>query len=186
MRKNYRKSRARQEPARQYRINQMITAPQVRLIDENDAHIGVVSLQEALARATTAEGDLVEIQPQADPPVCRIADFRRLKYSMDKEWRKQRAKQKKVEIKCIRLSLRIGEHDLAVRKEQAKKFLEQNDKVKIDLGLRGRERQHGQLAREIIQKFIESLKKEHNLSVTTDGTITMQGGRLSVVIGLKT
>lgn len=186
MRKNYRKSRARQEPARQYRINQLITAPQVRLIDEQDEHIGVVSLQEALARAVAAEGDLVEIQPQADPPVCRIADFKRLKYSMDKEWRKQRAKQKKVEIKCIRLSLRIGEHDLAVRQEQAKKFLEQNDKVKIELGLRGRERQHGALAREIIRKFIDTLKTEHALNIAAEGDVNFQGGRLSIVIGLKT
>ena len=186
MRKNYRKSRARQEPARRYRVNQMITAPQVRLIDDGDEHIGVVSIEEALARAQAAEGDLVEIQPQANPPVCRIADFKRLKYSMDKEWRKQRAKQKKIEVKCIRLSLRIGEHDLAVRQEQAKKFLEQNDKVKIELGLRGRERQHGALAREIIRKFIETLKTDHALNVSAEGDIGMQGGRLSTVIGIKT
>lgn len=164
----------------------MITAPEVRLIDDNDEHIGVVSLQEALQRAVAAEGDLIEIQPQANPPVCRISDFKRLKYSMDKEWRKQRAKQKKVEVKCIRLSLRIGEHDLAVRQEQAKKFLEQNDKVKIELGLRGRERQHGALAREIIKKFIDALKADNKLNIAAEGDISFQGGRLSIVIGIKT
>ncbi len=185
MRKNYRKSRARQEPARQYRINHQITAPQVRLIDENDGHIGVVGLPEALQLALDAECDLVEIQPQADPPVCRITDFHKLKYSLDKEWRKQRAKQKKVEVKCIRLSLRIGEHDLAVRLAQAKKFLEQNDKVKIELALRGRERQLGTLAREIIRKFIDTLKTKELLQITTEGDINMQGGKLNVVIGLK-
>ncbi|MEK7649133.1 MAG: translation initiation factor IF-3 [Patescibacteria group bacterium] len=185
MRKNYRKSRARQEPARQYRINRQITALQVRLIDDQDAHIGVMPLAEALQRATDSECDLVEIQPQADPPVCRLTDFNKLKYSLDREWRKQRAKQKKVEVKCIRLSLRIGEHDLAVRMAQAKKFLEQNDKVKIELALRGRERQLGTLAREIIRQFIDTLKTKENLQIATEGDVNMQGGKLNIVIGLK-
>lgn len=184
MRKNYRKSKSRIAPSRQYRINAMITASEVRLLDENDEHIGVVALEDALRKAREAECDLVEIQPAADPPVCRITDYNKLKYSLEKEWRKQRAHQKKVETKCIRLSLRIGEHDLEVRRNQAIKFLEGNDKVKIEIALRGRERQHTQLAKEIIQQFIHSLKKG-DLAIAVDGDVSIQMGRLSATIGLK-
>lgn len=184
MRKNYRKSKSRIAPSRQYRVNTAITADKVRLLDENDEHIGIVSIEDALRKAREAECDLVEIQPAADPPVCRITDYNKLKYSLEKEWRKQRAHQKKVETKCIRLSLRIGEHDLEVRRGQAKKFLEGNDKVKIEIALRGRERQHTQLAKEIIQRFIDSLKKE-GFALTAEGDVSIQMGRLSATIGLK-
>jgi translation initiation factor IF-3 len=184
MRKNYRKAVV--QPKRQYRINEAITVPEVRLIDEHDTHIGVVSTQEARAQARGMELDLVEIQPQANPPVCKIIDFGKLKYSEEKELRKQKAKQKKTEVKGIRLSLRIGQHDIAVRLAQAKKFLEQNDKVRVELGLRGRERQHGALARKIIEDFVKAIEQEHGIPTYVEAPISMQGGRLSVIIGKKT
>lgn len=184
MRKNYRKAVI--QPKRQYRSNEAITVPEVRLIDENDLHIGVVPLHEALEKARVLEIDLVEIQPQAHPPVCKIIDLGKLKYSEEKELRKQKAKQKKTEIKGIRLSLRIGQHDIAVRLAQAKKFLEQNDKVRVELGLRGRERQHGALARKIIEDFIKAIEQEHGIHIFIETPVSMQGGRLSVIIGKKT
>ena len=183
MRKNYRK--AQKQPTVQYRTNEAITASEVRLLDENGEHVGVVSLSEAMERAKNLELDLIEIEPKADPPVCKITSFGKLKYILEKELRKQKAKQKKVEVKGIRLSLRIGQHDLMVRQAQAKKFLEQNDKVRLEIVLRGRERQHTDLAKSIVKQFIDALRKEFGPAIAVDQDISLQGGRLSTTIGLK-
>ena len=185
MRKNYR--RAVQQPqTKAYRTNKSITAPEVRLLDENDEHVGVVTLEEALQRASDSELDLIEIEPKANPPVCKLMDHGKLKYSLEKELRKQKARQKKVEVKGIRLSLRIGAHDRDVRLGQAKRFLEQNDKVRVEIVLRGRERAHTDLAKSIISQFVESLKAmTEGGTVATESPITVQGGRLNSIIGLK-
>ncbi|MBI4272386.1 translation initiation factor IF-3 [Candidatus Uhrbacteria bacterium] len=184
MRKNYRKSRADDLPKRDYRLNEAISASEVRLIDENGEHKGVVSLQEALLLAHATELDLVEIEPTAKPPVCKIIDFGRLRYAQEKELKKQRARQKKVEVKGIRLSLRIGDHDRGIRVAQSVKFLEQNDKVRLEVVLRGRERQRGDMARELIQNFIKDLESK-GLALLIESPITMQGGKMSAVLGLK-
>jgi len=182
MRKNYR--RAPVQPKRQYHLNEQITAEKVRLIDESDQHIGVVSLTEALERALAAEMDLIEINPSADPPVCQINDFGRVRYMEEKELRKQKAKQKKVEVKGLRLSVRIGKHDLDVRVKQAMSFLEDNDKVKLEIVMRGRERQHTELAKEVLQTFLGALQEE-GLAVITESQPTLQGGRMSTIIAAK-
>lgn len=184
MRKNYRRA-APQPQTKSYRTNRAITAPEVRLLDENDEHVGVVPLEEALKRAAASELDLIEIEPKANPPVCRIMDHGRLKYTLEKEMRKAKARQKKVEVKGIRLSLRIGAHDRDVRIAQSKKFLEQNDKVKIEMSLRGRERAHGDLAREIIAQFIALIKEQVEGTIIVESPISVQGGRLNTIIGLK-
>ena len=182
MRKNYR--RAPIQPKRRYRINEQIIAEKVRLIDEDDAHIGILTLQEALEKARAAEMDLIEINPSADPPVCQINDFGRIRYMEEKELRKQKARQKKVEVKGLRLSVRIGKHDMDVRVKQAKNFLEQNDKVKIEIVMRGRERQHTELAKEVLQHFLEALQEE-GLAVITESQPSLQGGRMSTIIAAK-
>ncbi|MEK7122997.1 MAG: translation initiation factor IF-3 [Patescibacteria group bacterium] len=182
MRKNYRK--AKPEPKRKYRLNEAITAPQVRLIGDEGTYVGILSLEEALKKAKDAELDLVEINPGAEPPVCKIDDFGRLRYNEEKELRKQKANQKKVEIKGIRMSVRIAKHDLDTRVKQARKFLEQDDKVKLEIVLRGRERQHADLAREALAQFIASLE-EAGVAVTTESAPALQGGRLTTVIGPK-
>ncbi len=184
MRKNYRKSRADDLPKKNYHLNETISAPQVRLIDENDEHKGVVSIQEALQLAHTAELDLVEIEPTAHPPVCKIIDFGRLRYAQEKELKKQRARQKKVEIKGIRLSLRIGDHDRDVRIAQSAKFLEQNDKIRLEVVLKGRERQRGGMAKEIIQNFIKELENK-GFAIAVESPIALQGGKMSAVLGVK-
>ena len=184
MRKNYR--RAVQQPqTKSYRTNRAITAAEVRLLDENDEHIGVVLIEEALQRASDAELDLIEIEPKANPPVVKIMDHGKLKYTLEKELRKQKARQKKVEVKGIRLSLRIGAHDRDVRLGQAKRFLEDNDKVRVEIVLRGRERAHIDLAKSIIGQFVESIKDVTEGAIMTESPITVQGGRLNTIIGLK-
>lgn len=182
MRKNYRKAQV--QPKRTYRINEQITASEVRLIDDEGTYIGVLPFQEALQKAREAEADLIEINPGAEPPVCKIQDFGRLKYNDEKELRKQKAHQKKVEVKGIRMSVRIGKHDLDVRVNQAQKFLEQNDKVKLEIVLRGRERQHADLARETLQLFLGALQ-EAGVATVIESVPTLQGGRFSTIIGPK-
>lgn len=182
MRKNYRKAIV--QPKRIYRTNEQITVPEVRLIDEEGSYIGVMPLSEALQKAKEAESDLIEINPSAEPPVCKISDFGRLKYNEEKELRKQKAHQKKVEVKGIRMSVRIGKHDLDVRVNQARKFIEDQDKIKVEVVLKGRERQHAELARETFTLFLAALQ-EADIPVTVESTPVLQGGRLSAIIGPK-
>jgi translation initiation factor IF-3 len=151
------------------------------VITEDGEHLGVLKIADALMRAREREQDLVIIQPKAEPPVAKVIDFGKFKYEKDKETRKQKAKLKTVEVKGIRLSVRIGAHDLDVRREQAKKFLENGDKVKIEIILRGRERRHGDLAQQIITQFTGSLNQL--MPVKVEQPISRQGGQLTSIIG---
>jgi translation initiation factor IF-3 len=151
------------------------------VITEDGEHLGILKTADALAKAREREQDLVIIQPKAEPPVAKVVDFGKFKYEKEKESRKQKAKLKTVEVKGIRLSVRIGAHDLDVRREQAKKFLENGDKVKIEIILRGRERRHGDLAQQIIYQFTESLNKL--MPVKVEQPVTRQGGQLTSIIG---
>jgi translation initiation factor IF-3 len=168
---------------KKHRINQFIRVPQVRLIDETGQNFGVVSTSEALAMAQEKGLDLVEVSPLAQPPVAKIVDYSKLKYQEEKERRKEKAKQKKIEVKGIRLSLRISEHDKDTKAKQAEKFLNQDDKIKIEIILKGRERQHADLAREIINKFISSINGL--IPINIEQPLNIQGGKLSALIAKK-
>jgi len=130
----------------------------VRLIDENGKQIGVVSNAEALNLARERELDLVEIVPNARPPVCKIINYDKYRYQKAKEAEAQKAKQKKTDIKGIRIGIRTDENDLAVRRKQLESFLGKGHKVKIEIVLRGREKAHQALAREILNGFMSSIK----------------------------
>lgn len=130
----------------------------MRLIDENGRQVGIVETEEALRLAREKELDLVEIVPNARPPVVKIMDFGKYQYQKAKEEQQQRAKQKKTEVKGIRLGLRTDSHDLEIRRKRAEEFLSQRKKVKIEIHLRGREKAHQSLARKILQDFILSIK----------------------------
>lgn len=164
-----------------YRANEAILAPEVRVIDENDQPAGVMTTVAAIALARTKELDLVEVSPKAEPPVCRILDYGQFKYQKEKEARKQKAQSKEVEVKGVRLSLRIGEHDIETRHQQAKSFLEDGDKVKVEIILRGREKGHQDVAREVIKKFMEVLKTDFPIRVEQE--ITYLQGRLTAIVG---
>lgn len=163
-----------------YRVNERIKSEEVRLFGADGALVGVVPIEEALALAVAKELDLVEVSPKAVPPVCKILDYGQFKYQKEKEARKQKAQSKEVETKGIRLSVRIGEHDLEVRHQQAKKFLEKGNKVNIELRLRGREKAHKDIAELVIQKFVEMLKKD--FPIKYEQTIQFQGGRMSAIV----
>ena len=168
------------EAQKRYRTNQYIRVPEVRLIDENGQNIGVISTAEALALAQERGLDLVEVSPLANPPVAKIINYSKLKYQEEKERRKGRAKQKKVEVKGVRLSLRIGQHDVEVRLKQAQKFLADGNKVRIEIILRGREKGRADLARKNINNFIEALNQIKPVKV--EQPLSALGGKLSIII----
>ena len=115
-------------------------------------------------RIAMAEGlDLIEISPTANPPVCRIMDFGKFKYEREKGEREHGKKQKESELKGIRIGFTTGTHDLALRAKQIAKFLEDGDKVRVDMRLRGREKAHGLLALERFNKFLTMISIPFNL-----------------------
>jgi translation initiation factor IF-3 len=139
------------------RINENIWAREIRVIDEDKGQLGIMSVPEALAMAREKGLDLVEISPKAVPPVCKIMDFGKFQYQKSKEDRQHKAKQKKSDIKGIRLGVRTDDHDLAFKKSQAEKFLTKGSKVKIEITLRGREKAHQDLARKNLNEFIRNI-----------------------------
>lgn len=164
----------------QYRANEQIIAPQVRVIDENGQNLGVMETKSAIQIARERELDLVEVFPKENPPITKIIDYGKFLYQKNKEAQKQKARQKKIEVKGVRLSLRIGQHDREVRLNQAKSFLESGDKVKIEIILKGRERQYANTAKEIINQFINSLNQL--IPTKIEQPLSFQGGRFSITI----
>jgi translation initiation factor IF-3 len=171
----------RQEPKGPvYRLNFEISAPEVRVIDEQGQHLGVFPLSEAVKMAQDKGLDLVEINPTTTPPVAKILDFGQFKYQQEKEARKKKAHQKKIEIKGIRLSLRIGQHDLEIKQQHAKKFLEEGNKVRIEIILKGRERQYPEMAKKIMENFISALE-----NIRIEQPIQQQAGVISMIIAKR-
>ncbi|MFN3967021.1 MAG: translation initiation factor IF-3, partial [Endomicrobiia bacterium] len=127
------------------RINEYIRAPQVRVIDETGEQLGIKSIQEALKIAYEKGLDLIEIAPQANPPVCKIADYSKYKYELEKRLKEERKKQKIFQIKEIRLTPRIGEHDFEVKIKHAREFFEKKCKVKFTIVFFGREITHQEI-----------------------------------------
>jgi len=142
------------------RINERIRAPQVRLIGPDGNQLGVMSAQRALELANQHELDLVEVAPGALPPVCRIIDFSKFKYDQEKKEREAKKHQKQGRLKEIRLKPNIDEHDLETKVKQAIAFLKKDDKVKINLFFRGRQMEHLDLGRKVLDKFITDTQGE--------------------------
>ena len=145
---------------KEYRVNRQIRAKECRLIDENGQQIGIVPLEEALKIAEEKGLDLVEIAPQANPPVCKIMDYGKFKYEMKKKEREARKKQREhqVEVKDIRMKVRIDEHDLQVKLKHMREFLEEGDKVKVWIRFRGRENIYPELGEKLANRIIEELQ----------------------------
>lgn len=142
-----------------YRVNREITAQTVRLIDKNGEALGVVSIREAMTRAREAGQDLIEVAPTATPPVCKIADYGKLRYELQKKKAEAKKKQKIIETKEIKLTPAIGEHDYQVKLAKIKKFIEDENKVKITLRFRGRELSHKELGVNLINRLIEDVSE---------------------------
>jgi translation initiation factor IF-3 len=137
----------------EYRINRMIDAHEVRLIDENGTMVGVVPLREALARAEEVGLDLVEISPTARPPVCKILDYGKFKYEAQKKAAAARKKQRVIEIKEIKMRPGIDDNDYDIKMKKVKEFLDEGDKVKVTLRFRGREMAYAHLATSLLERI---------------------------------
>jgi len=136
-------------------INEQIRDREVRLIDSNGDQVGVVPINKAQAIAFDRKLDLVKVAPNAKPPVCRVMDYGKYKYEQAKKEKEARKNQKIINIKEVRLSPRIEEHDLTVKSNQAIKFLKNGDKVKVTVRFRGRELGHTEIGREVLKQFAE-------------------------------
>jgi translation initiation factor IF-3 len=139
------------------RINEKIRVPEVRLIDEEGAQIGVVKTSEAIAMAREREVDLVEVAAQANPPVARIMDFGRYKYEQSKKDRESRKHQVKVELREVRMKPKIDDHDIDFKTRTAAKLLRGGDKVKVTVMFRGREITHPQIGKGLLDRVSKSL-----------------------------
>jgi translation initiation factor IF-3 len=163
------------------RVNERIRAPQVRLIGPEGNQLGIVSTQKAQEIADQHELDLVEVAPQASPPVCRIIDFSKFKYDQEKKEREAKKHQKQSRLKEIRLKPNIDDHDYQVKLKQAIGFLKKKDKVKINLFFRGRQMEHMDLGRKVLDRFITDMQNDGQLEKDP----ALEGRVMSFVIAPK-
>lgn len=180
MRRKWRRAKLKQEKF--FRVNYQIKIPEVFLIDENNEKKGIIATEKALLMAQEACMDLVEVDPTTNPSVVKILDLGQLKYERDKKKHKQKLQQKKVGTKCIRLSLRISKYDTEIRLKQAIKFIEKGQKLKIELILKGREKQYFEKAREIMNEFAHNLEKQQNLNIIREQNLTRQDGKFTMIL----
>ena len=143
------------------RINEKILVPQVMVIDINGENRGIMDTSAAILLAQEQDADLVEVSPLAKPPVCKVTDYGKLQYKAAKQEQQQKAKQKKVETKGIRIGFRTDTHDLLFKKTQAEKFLTKGNKVRLEIVLRGREKAMQEKAKENLSAFIKSIATPH-------------------------
>lgn len=159
-------------------INQRIRANEIFLIDHNGNAHPKIATSEALKMAIEADLDLVEVNPTAEPPVCKIMDYGQYQYQQSRAAQEAKQKSKKTETKGLRLSFKIGSGDLLTRKKQAEKFLKKGNRVRIEMMLRGRERQHTPLAIEKVKEFIASIEPE----VKIEQPVGKKGNTISAII----
>ena len=163
------------------KINDQIRAREVRLIDETGQNVGVVARFDAQERANTAGLDLVEISPDAEPPVCKILDYGKYKYQEQKKAAEARKSQKIVEIKEIKMRPSIDDHDYDTKIKAMKRFFEEGDKVKVTLRFRGREMAHMELGR----KVLERVKVDFADAVKIESEPRLEGRQMVMVLAPK-
>jgi translation initiation factor IF-3 len=149
------KRRARDLP----QINERIRFPKIRVIDTDGEQLGILTPQEALRLAEEKELDLVLVSDKADPPVCRIMDYGKYKFELEKKAREAKKKQHTADVKEVKMRYKIEEHDYQVRVNQAERFLKAGDKVKATITFRGREIQHSDLAEELLKRMATDLQE---------------------------
>ena len=163
------------------RLNDDITAPQVRLIGADGEQVGIVSLAEAKEVATASTLDLVEIQPNAEPPVCRIMDFGKFVFEQKKQKQAAKKKQKQVQVKEVKFRPGTGEGDYQVKLRNLIRFLNDGDKTKVTMRFRGREHAHRELGLELLKR-VEGDLAEYG---TVEQQPAMEGRQMVMVLGPK-
>ena len=163
------------------RVNDQIESATVRLIDQDGEMVGVVTLHQGLQMAYEAGLDLVEVSPNADPPVCKLLDIGKYKYELQKKQNEQRKKQKVIQVKEIKMRPGIDDHDYDVKKRSMLRFLEEGDKVKITLRFRGREMVHQELG----ARVLERVKADLGELAKVESAPRMEGRQMTMVVGPK-
>jgi len=163
------------------RINELITSKEIRLIGEDGGNVGLITPQEALVLAVEADLDLVEISPNANPPVCKIMDFGKYKYETQKKEADARKKQKIIEIKEIKFRPNTDTHDYEVKMRSVYRFLENGDKVKITLRFRGREMTHISLGRDLLERVAKDVETAEAGKV--ENMPRIEGRQMTMMVG---
>lgn len=164
--------------AREYKSNESIRAPKVRVIGESGEQLGVMTLGDAIQMARQQELDLVEVAPNADPPVARMLDYGKLRYLYSKKERESRKSQKSTELREVRFRPNIGQHDLDAKLRKVKEFIGDGAKVKLTVRFRGRESVHQQVGLGLLKRVAEDLKDEIRLEKPP----AMEGRALSMIL----
>ena len=162
-------------------INEQIRDKEVRVISEDGEQLGIMSAKEAYKLAQEAELDLVKIAPKAQPPVCKIINYGKYKYELTRKEKEAKKKQKTVEVKEVRLSPNIDTNDFNTKANNAKKFIEKGNKVKVTLRFRGREMAHAQQSKHILDDFAELLQDV----ATVEKPAKLEGRSMSMVLTVK-
>ncbi len=162
-------------------INEEIRAKELRVIDTDGTQLGVMSRDEAMNLAEEKKLDLVCIAPKAEPPVCRILDYGKYKYELQKREKEAKKKQKTTQVKEIRLSTFIEDHDIMVKAKTGAKFLKDGDKLKVSLRFRGREKDYVARGMEVMEKFAEAVSEVG----TIDKKPNFEGRSLTMILTPK-
>ena len=160
------------------RVNHQITAREVRVINEEGQQIGVMPIGQALTLADEHGLDLVEVSPQAQPPVAKLIDIAKFRYQQKKLEQLQKKRTKKTEVKTIWISMRISEHDMEIKAKKVMEFLTDGDLVKIELRMRGREQAFGDLAQKQLKTFLAFI----TLPYRTEMPVKRMGGTFSTLV----
>ncbi|MDX1423570.1 MAG: translation initiation factor IF-3 [Kiloniellales bacterium] len=163
------------------RANEQINAQQIRLIDYTGDNLGVVPIGDALARAEETGLDLVEISPNADPPVCKILDYGKLKYEEQKKRNVARKKQKIIEVKEIKMRPNIDVHDYDFKMRAIHRFLDEGDKVKVTMRFRGREMAHQEIGMQVLERVRDDLQE----LAKVEQSPKMEGRQMTMVMAPK-
>lgn len=163
---------------KELQINEEIREKEVRLIDVDGTQLGIVPIKKALEIANERRLDLVNVAPTANPPVCRILDYGKYKYELTKKEKEARKNQKIINVKEIRLTPNIEEHDLQVKANRAIEFLKDGDKVKISVRFKGREMGHTEMGEEVLKDFLNLLDEYGKV----EKEAKMEGRNLVVIL----
>jgi translation initiation factor IF-3 len=159
----------------------MIRASEVRLIGADGEQVGIMPLNEALNRAAEANLDLVEVAPQASPPVCRVMDYGKFKYLQSKKTQEARKKQTVIQVKEVKFRPKIEDHDVSFKVKNIRKFLAQKDKIKISLVFRGREIAHPQIGIDLLKRVAAEIEDVG----TVEQMPKIEGRNLTMIIAPK-
>ncbi len=165
------------------RINEQIRIKEVRVSDEDGNQLGVMPIAEALQRAYDAGLDLVEIVPHAKPPVCKIVDYGKYRFQMEKKLRDTKKNQKQQLLKEVKMFLKIASHDLDVKAKAAKGFLEGGDKVKVTIKFKGRELAHTEIGFEVMNSILARIGDEELYMI--EKAASMEGRNMSMTLAPK-